>query len=162
MEKQYYPDFSPEEELEIEEEQTIVHEKYWQHLNEFDGPNRVNSVLLHGLRTSSDLKPPPLRQPKRLCFILASYANELLEIEAKRYPKSEFLQLWLNDLAQRVFDTIMDRLSHLPNLGYHAPEDVMRHAIMESLRQETNNRLQGFPVVPKIVEKGAPSKAPSA
>jgi hypothetical protein len=162
MAKQYYPNLSPQDELEIEAEQTIVHQKYWPHLDEFEGPNKVDSILFHGLHTSSDLKPVPVRQPKKLCFILGSYATELFVIEAKRYPKREFLQLWLNDLAQRVFDIIMDRISHLPNLAYHAPEDVTRHAIMESLRQGTNSHLQGLPGAPKTLTKTIRLKAPTA
>jgi hypothetical protein len=148
MAKQYYPDFSPETEAEIEAEQRIIHDKYWNLLSELN--HISNSPEIAKLFPNF---PPPVIQPKKLTYTLRSYACELFEVEAKRYPESEFLQLWLNDLGQRIFDFIMERISRMDRLENHASEEVMKTAIMESLRQESNRRLQGWPGIPKMSEK---------
>jgi len=148
MTKQYYPGFSPEVEVQIEAEQKSIHDNYWTLLNEL---NHMSYSL--GFDEMFPSFPPAVKQPKKLVYILGLYASELFEIEAARYPASEFLQLWLNDLGQRIFDIIVERIGHMKYLRNHTSEEKMKTAIMESLRQESNRRLQGLPGIPKTPEK---------
>ena len=160
MAKQYDPDFSPEVELEIEEEQTKIHEKYWNQLTEFNETAARRLFYGNAPHFNSPI-PPPIRQPKKLGHILSSYASELFQIEASRYPESEYITLWLNDLGQGIFDSIMDRISHLSKLDYHAPINGMKRAVMESLLRETNRRLEGLPGIPQIPEKNTSINHPT-
>jgi hypothetical protein len=159
MTDQYHPDFSPEVELEIEQEQTKIHEKYWSQLAELN--EAAAGRALYGNSPYFDsLIPPPARLPKKLGKILGSYASELFQVEASRYPESKYLTLWLNDLNHGILDSVMDRISNLPELDYHAPEHVMKSAVMRSLLQGTNRRLEGLPLVPQPSAKTQSKNSP--
>jgi hypothetical protein len=131
MKRRHYPGLSAEDEVEIEEDQKRIHEKYWPYLAQFSAPNSMESFF----QSSSLLvtKPPIVKQPKKLIHILRQYAAELFEVEAKRYPESEFLKLWLNDLKNKTYNIMTDRMMQMDNLRYHASEDSMREAIWVSL-----------------------------
>ena len=144
---QYYPDLSTEVELEIEEKQTGIHKKYWDQLRILDEEALPDSLLRKSIKLVPS-PPPPVRQPKKLVHIVRSYARELFEVEATKYPNNRFLKLWLDELENRIYDAITDRISHLENIHYHASEETAHAAILDSLRHSGIQRLHGLTYMP--------------
>ena len=146
MTDQYFPEFLPQEELEIEAEQIEIHRKYWQQLDALSEED--SSASPPGGPKLSPTKAPPVPQPRKLRLILRSYVLELFDVEAKRYPESVYLELWLNSLGHRIFDVVDERIGHMESLGAHASQDYIRSAIMESVGRATRHRLSELAVKP--------------
>ena len=161
MNKRYFPEFSPEVELEIEQEQKGIHEKYWQHLRQFRAPDPYDSIFVDSI-AHPPLESPPIKEPRRLAQLLRSYAFELFEAEAKRYTHSEYLNLWLKDLSGQILKTIMDRLGQMRFLSYHASDEEIEAAVDEALRTAVNQHLYALEPVPGSRAKKKQAKASQA
>lgn len=127
------PRLSERVQEQIESEQEAVHNKYWP---------QVSALSVH-IPSSS----PPIRKHKKLLRLVSFYACELFDPEAKQYPQDWERERWLTELGQEVFDGLVKRLSFL-NLGYHASQNEITEAIMESLYLRVNQHLALFGSVP--------------
>jgi hypothetical protein len=150
MREQYDPDFSPEEQVEIENEEAEIHQRYWNELSAFGEAERQDSA---DTQTSAPTEFPLSRRPRELRSLLRCYAAELAGVEAKRYQESQHLQLWLIQLCERVFDAIWDSVSQIENLTYHSSDDSLRSAIWEPLEEMKDRCRQGLPFLPESFKK---------
>lgn len=116
---------------EIELAQIQVDETFWPQLREL--------VVSH-IESPTRGTPPLRRRPMRLRRILREYACALFDVEAKRYPASHELELWLRELAARIETRTMHAAAlhqmsvSRVTLTYHASEKQMRHAIRVALQ----------------------------
>jgi hypothetical protein len=129
----------------IEEDQHEIHKDYWQKLLAIVVPIIAISPL--GGLTSMG-KPPEPRRPIRLLNMLASYAAELFDCEATKYPQAADAKQWLEDLVGRIELMVMQRVADieqgaLGRLTYHATYDEMRRAIHDVLKSRIPRDIQG-------------------
>jgi hypothetical protein len=98
----------------------------------------------------------PPKYPIALCKRLGEYAVEVFATEARVYPLSDSLPGWLESLARRVEERIIDHVLSIGSSGsagrsafslgltYHAGERQMREAIRDALQTRAPEKLQAL------------------
>jgi hypothetical protein len=132
MKPSNFPDLPPDVRLEIEGKQKKIHDWYWRQLDELDESYDLDSILGG---------PPPVMQPMKLMKILTFYACDLFKAQASRYPESDRLKVWLDNLGRSILSIIMDRISHIRHLQYHASKRHMRLVVTHAIELVKNQRL---------------------
>jgi|SRR5271157_2098929 len=121
----------------LEREFDHIDKQYWQKLREMQEQTLL-SELAYPFLTQ---KPKPSKRPAQLSIVLRSYAETLFYVEASKYPKLDRnFGHWLNDLARRVQERVMERVGELEssdpmqNLAYHGlTKSQMRQVVHDGL-----------------------------
>ena len=133
-----HPQFSYETEVEIEEAQRHVHDRYWDELKKLQIDEDTVSLSTLG----NILEQAPIPQPVTLAHLLRNYASDLFEIAASRYKSGPQLQLWLVNLGERTQRIIEQRLKYAQRLEFHLSREEIELAISEGIEQGISRRFK--------------------
>jgi hypothetical protein len=128
----------------IEIQQYAIHKAYWPRLQEM----QEISASVRQRFFPRDSSPLPPKRPFQLGQVLAAYACELFDAEARCYPAHPQITLWFSNLTARVEELVMsrivemDKISVTATLAYHATKSEMQIMIREALKERVKALLQ--------------------
>jgi hypothetical protein len=122
---------------EIEQAQSKVHDAYRQKLLAFRVP--LDSILQCVGKETYKL---PNKKGAEFGFVLASYASELIAVEAERYPSDPNLKTWLGNRYVKIHNIVMSKLENIENIRYHASKTEMSIVLMDALMEYGQKRLE--------------------
>ncbi len=106
------PKLSLDVECQIEQAQNQIDLRYWNHLIQMQGLTPERAQMLRKAYPTI-LQPPAQKEPHKLVSVLASYARELFDNEARFYPNDPKLKTWLESLAVRVVGKVLNAVGNL-------------------------------------------------
>jgi hypothetical protein len=115
------PIFAPHIDAQIEAAQNQIDSHFWQHLRMFQILNPLAARVNH-----PDLPPAPLR-PKALRMTIIEYARSLYLAEGNLYQDGPQIRMWLEHLAARIVERIMQAVEQLEDAGKERHVSLKHH-----------------------------------
>jgi hypothetical protein len=144
------PDLGLEIYEQIEVAQNEIEKSYWEKLK----PLAVTDTQSLLLTIDPTTAPPIPKRPIYLQRLLTSYACDLFDAEASKYPNDPRLKVWLSNLAGRV-STKVDESIKAFGLKYHDVDGEIDEAIYEAIWKSVDQRLHILTSIPKGISHGA-------